>query len=147
MLGASILCLFIQALIDFLDKEDKYDYISNKFRTAQQTLEKAAILVDIARLFSLQIRIKQKGDIKKSIWILHGTLAIVISMTIIMGLIIDKIINTGQPEKLGGQTVGQLVAKGLYHLVDVIIIVSYIYLYREIRDQYNKIRSERKVEH
>jgi len=99
--------------------------------------------VDIARLFSLQIRIKQKGDIKKSISILHGTLAFVISMTIIMGLIIDKIIYTGEPVLPRDETVGQLVAKGLYHLVDVIIIVSYIYLYREIRDQYSKIRSER----
>lgn len=95
----------------------------------------------------MQIRIKQKGDIKKAIRILHGTLAFVISMTIIMGLIIDKIIYTGKPVIPSGESVGQLVAKGLYHLVDVIIIVSYIYLYREIRDQYSKIRSERKVEH
>ena len=60
-----------------------------------------------------------------------------------MSLIIDKIIYTGDPVKPGGETIGQLVAKGLYHLIDIIIIVSYIYLYREIRDQYAKIRSER----
>jgi len=135
--------LFTQSLIDFLDKEDQYSYISNKFRTAQQTIEKAAILLDITRLFNLQIRIQQKGDIKKAIWVLHGTLAFVISINIIMSLIIDKIIYTGDPVKQGDETIGQLVAKGLYHLIDIIIIVSYIYLYREIRDQYAKIRSER----
>lgn len=135
--------MFIQSLIDFLDKEDQYSYISNKFRTAQQTIEKAAILLDITRLFNLQIRIQQKGDIKKSIWVLHGTLAFVISINIIMSLIIDKIIYTGDPVKPRDETVGQLVAKGLYHLIDIIIIVSYIYLYREIRDQYAKIRNER----
>jgi len=54
----------------------------------------------------LQIRIQQKGDIKKSIWILHGTLAFVISINIIMSLIIDKIIYTGDPVKPGGETIG-----------------------------------------
>ena len=91
LLGCSILCLFIMSLIDFIDKEDKYDYITNRFRTAQQTIEKTAILLDIARLFNLKIRIQQKGDIKKAIWILHGTLAFIISMNLIMSLIIDNL--------------------------------------------------------
>ena len=138
LLGCSILCLFIMSLIDFIDKEDKYDYITNRFRTAQQTIEKTAILLDIARLFNLKIRIQQMGDIKKAIWILHGTLAFIISMNLIMSLIIDNL-------NPGGESVGELVAKGFYHLVDLIIIVSYIYLYRAIRDQYAKIRKERQV--
>jgi hypothetical protein len=94
------------SLIDFIDKEDKYDYISTRFRTAQQTLEKTAILLDIARLFNLQIRVQQKRDIKKAIWILHGTLAFVISMNFIMSLIIDDIIHTGDPVGPGGESAG-----------------------------------------
>lgn len=94
------------SLIDFLDKEDKYDYISDKFRTAQQTLEKAAILLDIARLFNLQIRIKQQGDIKRAIWILHGVLVFVIAVNLIMSLIIDNIIYTGDPVGPTGESVG-----------------------------------------
>ncbi len=106
LLGSSILCLFIMSLIDFIDKEDKYYYITNRFRTAQQTLEKTAILVDIARLFNLQIRIQMKGDIKKAIWILHGTLGFIISMTFIMSFIIDDIIHTGDPVRPGGESIG-----------------------------------------
>ena len=57
-------------------------------------------------------------------------------------LIIDDIIHTGENDSNDPEdnTVAKIIAKGIYHLIDVLIVASYIYLFLEIQRQYDKIR-------
>lgn len=83
--------------------------------------------MDIARLFNLQIRVYKNRDSRKWITILHAVLAFVILVNIVMGVIVDDILQSSEI------TLAQKVALTIFHAIDVIIIGCYIYMYRSIK--------------
>ena len=77
---------------------------------------------------------------------MHVILGFAVAFTFLTSVVMDEIYDKND-EYLdwGNLTIDEKVAKCLYHVMDIIIIVAYIYLYLAIKKEYEKISSGRKV--
>jgi hypothetical protein len=77
---------------------------------------------------------------------MHVMLGFAVVFTFATSVVMDEIYDKNDEyldwKKL---SIDEKVAKCLYHVTDIIIIVAYIYLYLAIKKEYEKISSGRKV--
>lgn len=116
------------ALIELIDIDD--EHAADAMERASASLEKLAMMVDLTRLFILQYMLTGENVDRKTL-ISHLFLGISTLFLIFLGLIIDEVILINASNML------DLIALKFYHLYDVGIVISYIYIYFKIQKKYS----------